>query len=337
MRPVSKSLLVSLGLTSLLLASRSAWAVGADSTALLRISARLPERIVAYSFANDAPFRTDYYFTQGMSLTVVLPWFERLPTRRLLLGQSDQPTLSNQYGVRVRYNGFTPLRIQDPFIRFGDRPYASYIYATLFHSRTNYTGSRLTAGLQLGIIGPAVGAKGFQTAVHRWIDSPTPRGWDFQVRNDVVLGYEILVEQMLLTDAQKRVEVIATARVALSTLQTEAAAGAVVRLGLFNPYFRTLLGVSTDKREQPVQVYVEARAEAQAVGYDATMQGGLFNRSSPYTLPASTVRRGVATGSTALVLGVRRVTMRGKATWVTPEIQGGRSHAWGQIDFTAAF
>jgi lipid A 3-O-deacylase len=306
-----------------------------DSTAkgiyLLR-----PERSVAYTFANDAPFRTDYYFTQGMSLTVVLPAFQRLPTRHLLLREGLG---TSRYGIRVRYDGFTPLRIQDPFIRLTDRPYASYIYATLFHSRNSPTDrARLTTGLQMGVIGPAVGAKGFQTAVHRWIDAPTPRGWDFQIRNDVVLGYEIGGEWELLT-AGRGLEIIGTGRAALSTLRTVAGAGAIVRAGLFDPYFSSLLGVTADGRDtghRAVQLYAEARAEAQAVGYDATMQGGLFNRTSPYTLPASAVRRGVVMGSTALVLGIKGVAVRGSATWVTPEIQGGRSHAWGQIDFTAA-
>ncbi|MBC7446884.1 MAG: lipid A deacylase LpxR family protein [Hymenobacteraceae bacterium] len=297
------------------------------------------ERVVAYSFANDAAFRTDYYFTQGMSLTVVLPAFRRLPTRHLLLS-AEKPATRSQYGVQVRYDGYTPLRIQDPFIRLGDRPYASYIYATLFHARTAADRrARLTTGLQVGITGPAAGAKSFQTAVHRWIDAPIPRGWDFQVRNDLVLGYELGAERQLLT-AGRALEVIGTARAALSTLRTGAGPGVVVRAGLFDPYFSTLLGVATGARaaaRRRVQAYVEARAEAQAVGYDATLQGGLLSRTSPYTLPARAVRRGVASGSGALVLAAGGFSIRGVAAWVSPEFRGARQHAWGQIELRAAF
>ncbi len=297
------------------------------------------ERVVAYSFANDAAFRTDYYFTQGMSLTVVLPGFSRLPTRRLLLAEGAAGTHS-QYGVRMRYDGYTPLRIQDPFIRRGDRPYASYIYATLCHSQTNVVKrARLTSGVQVGVIGPAAGAKGFQTAVHRWIDAPTPRGWDFQVRNDLVLGYELGAERQLLT-AGRALEVVGTARAALSTLRTGAGAGLVVRAGLFDPYLSTLLGVAAGARaagRRRVQAYVEARAEAQAIGYDATLQGGLLNRASPYTLQASAVRRGVAAGSGALVLAAGGFSIRGVAAWVSPEFWAARQHAWGQVELRAAF
>ncbi len=295
-----------------------------------------PERAVAYSFANDAPFRTDYYFTQGMRLTVVLPAFGRLPTRRLLGGPAPAAT----YGLRLRYDGFTPLRIQDAFIRRGDRPYASYIYATLFRARTDAAGrARLTTGVQVGIIGPAVGAKGFQTAVHRWLDAPTPRGWDFQIRNDVVLGYEVGAERQLLT-VGRGLEAVATARAALSTLRTVASAGAAVRVGLFDPYFSSLLGVTGGWRGRalrPVQLYLEGHAEGQLVGYDATMQGGVFNQTSVYTLSAGAVRRAVGQASGALVAAVGAVSGRVAACWTTPEIRAGRAHAWGQMEVRVGF
>ena len=302
-----------------------------------------PERVAAYTFVNDAPFRTDYYFTQGMSFTVVLPAMRRLPTRHLLLPAGPPGSLSH-YGVRVRYDGFTPLQIQDPFIRVGDRPYAAYLYVTLFHARTNPARRvRLTTGAQVGIIGPAVGAKPFQVNLHRLFDAPTPRGWDFQVRNDLVLGYEAGAEQLLFA-AGRGLEVVGTARAALSTLRTAGSGGAVVRVGLFEPYFRTLLGVTGGANRvgrRPIQAYLEARGEAQVIGYDATMQGGLLNRAldrpSPYTLPGSAVRRGVGQGTAALVLAVGGFSARAAGWWLTPEIRGGRSHAWGQLDVRVAF
>lgn len=323
-----------LPLLALLLLGNLAWAAPPPDSAAVS-----SERVVAYTFANDAAFRTDYYFTQGMSLTVVLPGLRQLPTRHLLLC-GDPPGSLSHYGVRVRYDGFTPLRIQDAFVRLGDRPYASYIYATLFRSQTDAARrGRHTTGVQFGVIGPAVGAKGFQTTVHRWIDAPTPRGWSFQVRNDLVLGYEAGTERQLLT-LGRGLEAVGTARAALSTLRTVAGAGAVVRAGLFDPYFRTLLGMGAWGRaagHRTAQLYLEVRAEGQAVGYDATLQGGLLNRSSPYTLPARAVRRVVGQVSGALVAAVGGVSVRAVGWWLTPEIRGGRAHAWGQLDVRVAF
>jgi lipid A 3-O-deacylase len=297
-----------------------------------------PDRLVAYTFANDAVFRTDYYFTQGMSLMVVLPALSRLPTRRVL--PKPQAGTVGHYGVRVLYDGFTPLRIQDSAIRYGDRPYASYLYANFFHAQTNPQRRwRRTTALQLGVMGPAAGAKGFQTKVHEWLAAPRPLGWDYQVRNDVVLGYEISGERQLLA-LGRAVEVIGTAGATLSTLRSYGSGGLLLRLGCFTPYFDSLLGVvsAANRQGRPrFQLYTELRAEAQAVGYDATMQGGLFNHSSPYTLAGSAIRRGVLRGAGALVLARGSCSVRTVAGWVSPEFEGARPHAWGQLDVRVAF
>ncbi|WP_331057526.1 lipid A-modifier LpxR family protein, partial [Hymenobacter sp.] len=89
-----------------------------------------PARLLSYTYANDLFFRTDYYFTQGMTLSLVHPGLARLPTRHLLARGPGGSTQS--YGITLRYDGFTPLRIQDAFIRVGDRPYAAYGYASFF-------------------------------------------------------------------------------------------------------------------------------------------------------------------------------------------------------------
>jgi lipid A 3-O-deacylase len=311
----------------------------ADTTSTSRPPAISSDCIVAYTFANDAPFRTDYYFTQGMSLTVVLPGLRRLPTQWLLLRNSLSSAVSH-YGVQVVYDGFTPLRIQDAGIRYGDRPYASYIYATFFHAQSSWARHRrLQAGLQLGLIGPAAGAKGFQTKVHEWLAAPKPLGWDYQVRNDLVLGYEVSGEQQLAA-LGTAVELVGLAEAALSTLRSYAGMGLLLRLGYQTPYFATLLGLASAPNRGPLrqfQLYTELRTEAQAVAYDATLQGGLLNHRSPYTLGAGAISRGVLRGSGAVVLAYGGFSLRTVAGWITPEFHGDRPHAWGQLDLRAAF
>ncbi|MBC8084502.1 MAG: lipid A deacylase LpxR family protein, partial [Hymenobacter sp.] len=225
-----------------------------------------PDRLVAYTFANDAVFRTDYYFTQGMTLLLVLPGLRHSPVNRLL---GPVPAGSTRYhGIRLHYDGFTPLRIQDAFIRPHDRPYAAYLYADLLRvANQPARRRRLTTALNLGIIGPAVGAKGFQTRLHEWLDAPTPRGWDYQVRNDVVLGYEARLEQQVLA-VGRGLELIGTGTASLGTLQTYASGGGRLRVGLLNPYFQSLGG---PRRAAPrrVQLYAEGQLEGRLVGYNA--------------------------------------------------------------------
>lgn len=295
-----------------------------------------PDRIITYSFANDAFFRTDYYFTQGMSLDVVLPALASSPVNKVLLG-GKLPAV-RYHGIRLVYDGFTPLRIQDDFIRVGDRPYASYIYASLYRvANQPAQRRRFTAGLDVGFIGPAAGAKGFQTKVHELLDAPTPRGWDYQIRNDLVLGYRVAAEAHVL--GGKFAELIGTARASAGTLHTLAATGLLLRAGQMNPYFSNLGVTAAAGRADlhKLQVYAQGRLEGRVVGYNATLQGGVFNRRSLYTLHASQLRRTVAQGSGSLVLAYGGLRLEPSAVWVSPEFRGGRTHRWVQLELRGAF
>lgn len=295
------------------------------------------DRMLGYSFANDAFLRTDYYYTQGMTLVLVSPALQYSPVNRIL---GPVPAGSTLYhGIRLHYDGFTPLRIQDPFIRVGDRPYASYIYADLFRVARHPTRRlRLTTALNVGILGPAAGAKGFQTKFHELLGAPTPRGWHYQVRTDIVLGYEGRVEQQLLALGQ-RVELDGMASASLGTLQTYAGAGATLRLGRYQPTFASL-GVArrASRAGQPkLQAYGELQAEGRLVGYNATLQGGLLNRRNPYVLPASAVRRVVAQSTSTLGLGYAGVRVEMALTWISPEFTGSRTHRWTTLHLRVAF
>lgn len=252
------------------------------------------DRVLEYSFANDAFLRTDYYYTQGMTLLLVSPALRQSPVNRVLGPGPGGSTL--HHGIRLHYDGFTPLRIQDPFIRVGDRPYASYIYADLLRVAT-HPGRRLrlTTALNVGLLGPGAGAKGFQTKFHELLGAPTPRGWDYQVQTDVVLGYEARVEKQVLA-LGRMAEFNGMASASLGTLQTYAAAGTTLRVGWRQPTFEGLGVVNRATRggRGRVPAYGQAQVEGRLVGYNATLQGGLFNRRSPYVLPASAVRRAVA-------------------------------------------
>jgi lipid A 3-O-deacylase len=295
-----------------------------------------PARLLSYTYANDLFFRTDYYFTQGMTLTLVHPALARLPVRHLL---AAGPGGSTQYhGLTLRYDGFTPLRIQDPFIRVGDRPYAAYLYASFFRV-SNQPGrhQRLTTALELGFIGPAAGGRELQTAIHRVTGNAEPRGWGYQIPNAPVVGYRVVVEQQLA--AARYAELLGRAEASAGTLYTYAGTGLNLRAGRLNPYFDNLNAAATGNGTSPPrwQFYGQATLEGRLIGYDATLQGGVFTRNPPYVLAASEVRRATLRSSGGVVLAHGSLSFAATATWVSPEFTGGRTHRWGQLGVTAAF
>lgn len=295
------------------------------------------DHLIGYSFANDAFLRTDYYFTQGMTLLLVSPALRHSPANRLL-GPVPAGSLLH-HGIQLHYDGFTPLRIQDAFIRRSDRPYASYLYADLLRVAT-HPGRRLrvTTALNVGVLGPAAGAKGFQTKFHELLGAPTPRGWDYQVQTDVVLGYEARLEKQLLALGQVA-ELNGAATASLGTLQTYAAAGTTLRVGLRPPTYGSLGVANRANRtsQRRVQAYGQVQVEGRLVGYNATLQGGLLNRRSPYVLPASAVRRTVARSTGTVGLGYAGVRVESALTLISPEFTGARTHRWNTISILVAF
>lgn len=295
-----------------------------------------PARLLRYTYANDLFFRTDYYFTQGMTLTLAHPALARLPVRHLLVAGPRGST--RQHGVTLRYDGFTPLRIQDAFIRVGDRPYATYLYASFFRvSNQLARHQRLTSALEIGFIGPAAGGKELQTAIHRVTGNAEPRGWDYQIRNAPIIGYRVALEKQIA--AGQHVDLTGNAEASLGTLYTYVGSGLRLRAGKFKPYFAnpsTAAGPG-EGDAKPWQLYGEATLEGRLIGYDATLQGSPFTDRDPYTLAAGDVHRAVLRSSGGVVLVHGGLSFAATATWVSPEFAGGRSHRWGQLGMTVGF
>lgn len=294
------------------------------------------DKILSGTFANDATFLTDYYFTQGITANLVHPILSKSPVNKILLklGRSN----TSYHGIKITYDGFTPLLIYDPELRVGDHPYASYIFVTQYRILDNQVKKyRLTVGLDLGFIGPGTGAGKFQAKVHQWLDAPKPKGWQYQVQTDVVLNYQAAFEKQI-GPRFRAAELIGLAGASLGTLNTSANGGLLLRTGKMNAYFQNLGVSSRENRRhlQKFQFYGQGRVSGKLVGYNATLQGGLFNRHNPYTLAASQVARTVLQKSAGLVCSYGSVSFESSVVWISPEFDQARRHKWMHFDLRIA-
>ncbi|RZK53707.1 MAG: DUF2219 family protein, partial [Hymenobacter sp.] len=215
----------------------------------------------------------------------------------------------------------------------------AYFYASLYRvSLQKATGQRLTTALEVGYLGPAAGGKFVQTKLHELTHNPEPRGWENQIRGDAVLGYRVAYEQRLLA-AGHWLELAGGAEASVSTLYTYAEAGGRLRVGWFNSYFANLgvAGPASRAGLRQWQLYAEATLAGRLVGYDATLQGGVFNRYSPYTLSFAEVNHAVGRGTASLVLAHDGLSFAATAVAVGPEFAGGRPHRWGVLAVARAF
>ena len=112
------------------------------------------------------------------------------------------------------------------------------------------------------------------------------------------------------------------------------------RTGRFNSYFANL-GVSRESYNRGhglrnTQVFFFMRVSGKLVGYDATLQGGAFNHSSVYTIPANEVSRLVFTGSAGLTFSYGGFRVNLEQFLQSPEFHEGWWHKWMSLGITAA-
>jgi lipid A 3-O-deacylase len=86
-------------------------------------------------------------------------------------------------------------------------------------------------GTTLGIIGPAAGAKLAQKAVHKWIGSDDPKGWDTQLENELVFQLRRGRLWRSWVSENQHTDLLLTSEAGLGTLASFAQAGMVVRYG----------------------------------------------------------------------------------------------------------
>jgi hypothetical protein len=77
-----------------------------------------------------------------------------------------------------------------------------------------------------------------------------------------------------------------------------------------------------------VHYYFNLRLENKLVLYDATLQGGLFNKHSIYTISDDNINRYVFTGKLGAAIGYGRFSLEAEQVFLTPEFHGGLYHLW---------
>jgi lipid A 3-O-deacylase len=271
------------------------------------------------AYDNDFFTATDRYFTQGISLEVASPRLSGFPAMRLLRNPRGSVV---RYGVAYADDGYTSSDLKASQILRGDHPYAGTKQLRAFTlALDTLRRQRVTSSLTLGIIGPGAAGKEIQTFIHRRTGNTIPQGWHNQIRNDLILNYETGLERELYRRAGGLLVTGAgTARV--GTYNTALTLGTTLLAGRVGSPFSA---EAASRRA----FYLYAKPQLNAVAYDATLQGGLFNRSSPYTIATRDLSRLVYRQQVGLVYRSGRRYIEYYQTLATPEFRGGRAHRSG--------
>lgn len=283
-------------------------------------------------YDNDffARAKTDYYYTQGYSFEVGSPVFRHNPLSKLLLHlKGTEPA----YGLAFEHFGFTPTSIRSNEILVGDRPFAGVILLKSFATSVDRERrQRLSVVLSTGMIGPVAFAGRMQAAIHRRTGNIDPQGWQYQIRNDVAINYELRHERQLVK-VPRVLSIHSNAQLRVGTLSDKAQAGFTLTLGKFD----SPLTSAKRSSERNFQFYLYSQSLGAVVGYDATLQGGLFNRNSPYTLKASELKRFTFQNNYGIVVSFWKIYAEYYRTYLSQEFKSGREHSWGGVKLGVAF
>lgn len=278
--------------------------MGSDTSAYFRLN-----------YDNDYFSASDFYYTQGILAELVIPAFKKLPFRHLF------PRLSNaktQYGIAIESNAYTPTSIQSDEILYGDRPFSATLMLRPFVIQTTEK-TRLSSALTLGIIGPGAGGYEMQYGIHSRTGNILPKGWQHQIANDLILNYEVNYERQLFK-ASNFFLLSGIAQGRLGTLSTKGGAGVGVMLG-FLP--------GSNRRSWNLYAYEQPQGEA--IGYDATLQGGLFNKKNDYVISAGQVNRLVFRNQYGFVFSWKKIYLEYFQRYITKEFKTGTDHHTGGI------
>jgi hypothetical protein len=275
-------------------------------------------------YDNDFFRATDFYYSQGYSIEAVHPALRKNPLTRLLI---KARATQARYGLAFEHYGFTPTNIQSKAILMGDRPFAAgLLLKTFSQSFDTLRRVRVSSMLSTGMMGPVALGGQIQSTLHRLLNGVEPRGWQHQIRNDMILNYSLRYEQQFYAYRQAlSMSVLADAQVGtfLNGLQT----GVIVMAGRFNSPF----GPPVRKGLGPMQVYGYIQPLVRLVAYDATLQGGLLNRSSPYVLGAHQLRRTTMQANVGAVFSYKHLYLEYYQSVLSREFVTGQSHQWGGV------
>mgnify|MGYP001040313042 CR=1 FL=1 len=286
------------------------------------------DKYFRFNYDNDFFAATDENYTQGYNFEFVTPVFRKNPLNFLLIKSRESEI---KYGLALEHIGFTPNRYELPEIQLGDRPFAAAIMLRSFNISINSKKKeRWHSSISVGLIGPGAFGEEMQVGIHKWTGNKEPLGWRHQIKNDAVLNYNVGFEKRILNLSNLfRLNLQTDFKV--GSLFSNLSAGANLVIGHFNDLF------TSQMKGKKFQIYAYGQPNVSLIGYDATLQGGLINRNSPYTISKGALERFTNQFNYGLVIQTRRLYFEYSRSQITKEFKTGNTARWGGIKFGFKF
>jgi len=248
-------------------------------------------------------------------------------------------------GIEIGQKLFNAQTGGVPDSTYIDRPFAGYLYAGvninyLFRNESNFK-----IGLQVGVIGPSAKGEEVQKIIHNTFGFYELNGWQYQIKNNAQINLSAEYNKLLVR--KEWFDLTASVYGNAGTGFNGAGIGPLLRFGNCNQLFNSVSTQSTTTRNSiaPLhkkEVFLHYKPTFNYVGYDATVQGTIFNKTEdkqPSSEITSTPKHTVFSNQIGLTYGGTRWIFDATATFNTKEVttQVFNRHQWGSVTIMYRF
>jgi lipid A 3-O-deacylase len=287
------------------------------------------EKYFRFHYDNDFFTKSDKYYSQGITMEMVNPALNKFVLSRLLFKPFNTPA---SHGVTFNLFGFTPTSIASDSILYGDRPFSANLSFRFFSVQANEAhNQQIASALSIGIMGPAALGYQIQYNIHRWLKNPLPLGWQHQVKNDIIVNYQVNYEKQLL-QVDNSFLLNAAAELRLGTINNKVSSGINFMAGRFNNRFGSIKG-----KIRKAEYYFYGQSRVSLIGYDAGLQGGIFNRKSPYVIAADDITRITFQADAGVIVNLGKLLLSYTQSFLSKEFRTGKYHRWGGFSIGFVF
>jgi hypothetical protein len=217
-----------------------------------------------------------------------------------------------------------------------DRPFAGYLYAGASLNLLYQSENNLKLSLQGGTIGPASLAQEAQELMHDVVGFYKIDGWQWQVNNEFAINASAEFNYLINRIANDKVDFTANSYLNLGNTFSGAGAGLTFRSGAINPLFKSSssqsrISISASPKDiAEKEFFFYAKPMLNYVLYDATIQGGLFNKDKgPIVFDSKPI---VFTQQFGATYSQNRITADFSVLFKTREVKSNaKPHQYGSI------
>lgn len=282
---------------------------------------------------NDLFFFDDWYYTAGHELNyrrVAKPgtfFYKFFNTKsvpaKIVIGYS--------YGNKI----FTPRETSVRAIERMDRPYAGWNYGGLSVTRLKGLSTISYYGVEVGLVGRISGMGQIQQWWHKQVRYPVPKGWNTQIRDEVVLN--INYQFMKSVRIAREIDLISSSGIYGGTGLNKLNQSLTLRMMNFNSLthstlFHGRMGYEGDDDKEEVFLFI--RYGIDYIISNIFLEGSLFDNPSPFIVEA---KPWVFTRSFGIMHSRNRTSFVFEINNVSREIERGERHGYGRLVYAIRF